>query len=259
MATHPGIFKYGNKFRTNMTSLEFLEYSRNHKRPKHDASYYKPKRDENGDPVQHYNGSAAAVKGLRAGFQALMAYTDSRFTGRLMHIVSLIYQCDSEGEQGKKSVYFSRERGILWNIQFNVRVNHIDLLTSSLRRVHSEERTAATLIAKEFELRPCYVPVGTTHFRILHHLSIISDFALSEDHQCYEPLSKLSGLSAIAYSEYTPVGNALNEEIKVAFPLGTVLSEEDSVIACQGIVFYTRTGGVFDERNGSGVMIADLY
>ena len=113
MTKQPGIFRSGNKYKTNMTSLEFLEYSKTHERVVHDASYYKPKRDENGDPVKHYNGSATAVKGLRVCFQTLLEYTDSRFTGRLMKIATEIYRRDSEGEHCKKSVYFSRSKGFL--------------------------------------------------------------------------------------------------------------------------------------------------
>jgi hypothetical protein len=259
MTKQPGILRSGNKFRTNMTSLEFLKYSKTHEHTEHDVSYYKPKRDENGDPVKHYNGSATAVKGLRVCFQNLMDYTDSRFTGRLMKIATEIYRRDSEGEHCKKSVYFSRERGLLGNFQFNVRVTNIDLFTFSIWRLHSEDRTEATLTAKDFYLKQCYVPTGTTHFRILHHLSIISDFAFSEYHQCYEPLNKLSGMSAIAYSGYTPVGSVLNEEIKVPFPIGTVLSEDDSVIQCVGVEFSMKSGDTFLELKGSGVMVVDVY
>jgi len=259
MATHSYVVKKGNKSRIIMTSLEFFEYSRNRAHPEKDASHYKPKRDMNGDPVKRFNGSASAVKGLRVCFQNLMEYTDSRFTGRLMQIATEIYKRDSEGEHCKKSVYFSRQRGLLGTMQFNIRVKNIELFTFSIERLHSEDLTEATLIAKDFYLKQCYVPAGTTHFRIIHHLSIISDFAFSEYHQCYEPLSKLSGMNAIAYSEFTPVCLALTEEIKVSFPAGTVLSEDDSVIQCVGIEFSTKSANNFNVRSGSGVMVLDVY
>lgn len=259
MATHSYVVKKGDKSRIIMTSLEFFEYSRNRERPEKDASRYKPKRDENGDPVKHFNGSATAVKGLRVCFQNLMEYTDSRFTGRLMQIATVIYKRDSEGEHCKKSVYFSRQRGFLGTMQFNVRVTNVDLLTHMIERMHSDDRTEATLVANDFNIKPYLIPRGVTHYRILHHLSIISDFAFSEDHKCYEPLSKLSGMNAIAYSEYTPVCLAITEEIKVSFPAGTVLSEDDSVIQCVGIEFSTKSANTFYERNGSGVMVVDVY
>jgi len=259
MTKQPGILRSGNKFKTNMTSLEFLKYSKTHERVVHDASYYKPKRDENGDPVKHFNGSASAVKGLRVCFQNLMDYTDSRFTGRLMKIATEIYKRDSEGEHCKKSVYFSRQRGFLGTLRFNIRLNNIEIFTFSLNQLHSEDRTEATLIAKEFLLRQCYVPASTTHFRIIHQLSIISDFAFSEYHQCYEPLSKLSGMSVIAYSDYTPVKSVMNEEIKVSFPEGTILSEDDSVIQCVGVEFNMPSANSFKELKGSGVKVANVY
>lgn len=259
MTKQPGILRNGNKFKTNMTSLEFLKYSKTHEHVVHDASYYKPKRDENGDPVKHYNGSATAVKGLRVCFQNLMEYTDSRFTGRLMKIATMIYKRDSEGEHCKKSVYFSREKYLLCNTQFNIRVTLVDMLSYMFDKRHSDDRTEATLVANDFKIKPCLIPCGVTHFRILHHLSIISDFAFSENHQCYEPLSKLSGMNAIAYSEYTPVGLAITEEIKVSFPAGTVLSEDDSVIQCMGIEFSTKSANTFKDRSGSGVMVVDVH
>jgi hypothetical protein len=259
MGTHPGILRNGNKFKTNMTSLEFLKYSKTHEKVVHDVSYYKPKRDENGDPVRHYNGSATAVKGLRVGFQDLMEYTDSRFTGRLMKIATEIYNRDSEGERCKKSVYFSREKYLLKDIRFNIRVNLMEMLVYMFERLHSDDRTEATLVVNDFNIKSCLIPRGVTHYRILHHLSIISDFALSENHQCYEPLSKLSGMSAFAYAEYTPVGITLKDSIKVAFSPGTGLSEDDSVIQCVGIEFSEMSGNTFLERNGSNVMVVDIY
>jgi hypothetical protein len=259
MATHSYVVKKGNKSRIIMTSLEFFEYSRNRVHPEKDASHYKPKRDMNGDPVKHFNGSATAVKGLRVCFQNLMDYTDSRFTGRLMKITTMIYKRDSEGEHCKKSVFFSREKYFLRDIRFNVRVTFIELLADKFKRMHSVDRTEATLVANDFNIKPYLIPRGVTHFRILHHLSIVSDFAFSEYHQCYEPLSKLSGMNAIAYSEYTPVCLAITEEIKVSFPAGTVLSEDDSVIQCVGIEFSTKSANTFDVRSGSGVMVVDVY
>jgi len=259
MGTHPGILRNGNKFKTNMTSFEFLKYSKTHEKVVHDASYYKPKRDENGDPVRHYNGSATAVKGLRVGFQDLMKYTDPRFTSRLMQIATEVYKRDSEGEHRKKSVYFSREHGLMGNIDFNIRLKKINLITSSIEGLHSEDRTEATLIMRDFYLKMDNIPASTTHFRIIHQLSIISDYAFSEYHQCYEPLSKMNGISAIAYSEYTPVKEVMNEELKVSFPAGTVLSEDDSVIECVGVEFFMTSGHSFNELMGSGVRVLDIY
>jgi hypothetical protein len=259
MGTQPRILRNGNKFKTNMTSLEFLKYSKTHEKVEHDASYYKPKRDENGDPVRHFNGSATAVKGLRVSFQDLLKYTDNHFTARLMKITTEVYKRDSEGEHCKKSVYFSRERGLLGNIEFNIRVKNIELFISLIERLHSEDRKEATLIAKDFNLRLSYVPASTTHYRIIHHLCIISDFAFSEFYQCYEPLSKLSGVSAIAYSAYTPLKSVMNEEIKVSLPEGTVLSEDVSVIECFGIEFFMTSGHSFIELMGGGVKVVDIY
>ena len=249
----------GNKYKTNMTSLEFLKYSKTHERVVHDASYYKPKRDENGDPVKHYNGSATAVKGLRVCFQNLMEYTDSRFTGRLMKIATMIYKRDSEGEHCKKSVYFSREKYLLCDIKFNIRVTFVDMLSFMFDKRHSDDRIEATLVLNDFNIKPYLIPHGVTHYRILHHLSIISDFVFSEYHQCYEPVSKLSGMNTIAYSEYTPVGIAITEEIKVSFPVGTVLSDDDSVIQCVGIEFSTKSANKFNDRSGCGVKVLDAF
>jgi hypothetical protein len=51
----------------------------------------------------------------------------------------------------------------------------------------------------------------------------------------------------------------MNEEIKVAFPAGTVLSEDDSVIQCVGIEFNMHSGKFYKELKGSGVILGDVY
>ena len=262
MATQPGILRKGNKFRTNMTTLEFLEFSKTQEHVKHDSDRNKTGFITISEHLKRINGSATAVRSLRAGFQNLLERSDNHFTGRLMKVVTGIYNKDREGEHHKRSIFFSRHRSFLHNINnINIRKTGFDMIAHLLDVIHSEDRIAATLIAKEVEIKSCIIPRSATHYRILHHLSVISDFAFSEDKLCYEPLGVSNEMSVIVYSEYMPVGTMLDTEVVASFPSGTVLSDADTVIACAGIEFCYETGAEHKKffLCGGGVGVVDVF
>jgi hypothetical protein len=185
------------------------------------------------------NGCTAGVKALRYCFEILLdKHTDSRFTGRLMKIVGEIFRRDHTANQGKKSVYFSKSSPLLLGLVFNIRQRLIGLLDYQFIFSHTESRNEARVVADGLKIVPILVPGGATHFRILHHLSIISDFCYSEETQSYEPMSKLSGLSVIGYSDFIPSYERPDIDIVVSFPDGVIPSESDSVIQCFGVEFY---------------------
>ena len=121
-------------------------------------------------------------------------------------------------------------------------------------------RGEATLSLTDMTIKPILIPKGASHYRVQNHISIISDFTYVEANRRYEPLSQLNTLSAFAYSEYTPVGTALTDEIVATFPLGTTPGTDDSVIQCVGIEFYVKSGtNSYLPMQGSSIKVVDIF
>lgn len=221
-----------------------------------DTEYY-----TNCDSIMSKNGCAAGVKALRKGFELLLAvHTDSRFTGRLMKMVAEIFQRDHVKGKMKKSVLFSQHKEFLTTIRFNIRKNVIDRLGHQFKITHAESRAEATVSVKEMRLYEDIVPNGASHFRILNHVSIVSDYCYSKSNRRYEPLSMLNGMCVCGYSDYIAVGTNPGIDVTVEFPDGVCPLEEDTVIQCLGLEFYQKqAGNYYAYSSGSGVMVCDVF
>jgi len=206
-------------------------------------------------------GSAVGVKALRHCFKSLLDdHTDAHFTGRLMKLVNGIYHMDREGATGKKSIFFSKERDYLATVVFHIRERNIGMLLHQFHISHSASRIKATLKLTELRIMWIHVPNGATHYRLLNHLSIISDYTYSEINHRFEPMSKLNTLHAIAYTDYIPVGVPLTDEIVVSLPVTEALSDIDSVIQCVGIEYFVKSGlENFILIRGGSVVVVDVF
>jgi hypothetical protein len=213
------------------------------------------------DSIVSKNGCAAGVKALRKGFELLLAdHTDSRFTGRLMKIVAEIFRRDDVKGKMKKSVLFSQERPYLGMMEFNIRKRNIGRLKHQFDISHAESRAEATISVKGLLSASAISPGGATHFRVLHHLSIVSDYCYSKSNRRYEPVSMLNGMSAYGYSDYIAVLDNPNIEVRVEFRDGVWPLEEDTVIQCMGVEFFQKTGEkYFLFRSGGGVEICEVF
>ena len=211
--------------------------------------------------MSEFSGCGAAVKAIRRGFLNLLPeQTDKRFTGRLMRIVKDINRRDYEGIRGQRAIMFSASRPLLATLVFNVLENVTDMLQNQLVSTHPITRADATLTITGLTIKPVLVPKGATHFRVQNHLSVISDYTYSVDNRRYEPANLLNGQSAFKYSEYSPVGTALTEVVKAAFPLDTEVTEDSTVIQSVGIEFYIKSAAdVYLPVKGSSMMVTDVF
>jgi len=208
-----------------------------------------------------FGGCGVAVKAIRRGLLNLLPeQTDKNFTGRLMGIVKEINRRDPAGVRGKRAIIFSAERIFLSTMVFNKLQNIADMLQYQFVWEHPITRDSAKLTLTAFAIKPILVPEGATHYRVQNHLSVISDYIYSEANRRYEPMSLLNTLSAFEYSEYTAIGTPLTNEIDVAFPLGTLPGDDDSVIQCIGIEFYQKSGAAsYVPLKGSSMKVVDVF
>jgi hypothetical protein len=221
-----------------------------------DGEYY-----TNCDSIVSKNGCAAGVMALRKGFELLLAdHTDSRFTGRLMKTVAEIFRRDVGKGKMKKSVLFSQQKSFLETVEFNIRKRDVGRLKHQFDISHAESRAEATISVKGLINVLNICPGGATHFRILHHLSIVSDYCYSKSNRRYEPVSMLNGMSAYGYSEYFAVRDIPDIEVRVEFRDGVWPLNEDTVIQCFGLEFYKKSGpGYYLLHGGGGVEVCKVF
>ena len=261
---HDELMRYKGNFKSNhkkRTRPDDETIPQKEEKTENDLILCNPETGYSNEIITGTAGCAVGVKALRHCFPELLDdHTDSRFTGRLMKLVKGIYHMDREGATGKKSIFFSKERQHLATVIFHIREMNIGMLLHQFYVSHSASRIEATLKLTELRIMWSYVPNGATHFRLLNHLSIISDYTYSEINQRFEPMSKLNTLHAIVYSDYIPVGVPLTDEIVVSIPVTEALLDADSVIQCVGIEYFIKSGlEKFIIMRGGSVMVVDVF
>jgi len=209
------------------------------------------------------NGCAAAVKALRVCFKDfLQLFTDFHFTGRLMKVVAAIYQFEHERGGKTRSIFFSREKKYLRSqVEFSKKRYELKYLCYRLNYEHSESRNEVKIWTKGMFIGSMNIPKGVSHFRIVSHLSIISDYFYVERKTRFEPISMLNTMSVRAVSDYLPIYAYSDFEVVVRFPEGVLPSENDTVIHCVAMEFYGWAGpsGYYFYLTGSGVMVCDVF
>jgi len=261
---HDELMGYKGNFKSNhkkRTQPDDKTVTQKEKKTKNDLILSNPETGDSNEIITGTVGSAVGVKALRHCFPELLdEHTDSRFTGRLMKLVNGIYHMDQEGATGKKSILFSKERQYLATLVFHIRERNIEMILNQFYVSHSDSRIEAILKLTELKIMWVHVPNGATHYRLLNHLSIISDYTYSEINKRFEPISKLNTLHAIAYTDYIPVGVPLTDEITVSLPVTEALSDIDSVIQCVGIEYFVKSGlENFILIRGGSVVVVDVF
>ena len=193
--------------------------------------------------MKEFGGCGVAVKAIRRGLIKLLPeHADTHFTGRLMKIIKMINLKDPTGEKGVRAIKISLNKTMLKSLNLHEK-RKIDFeLKRCIKKSHPDSRTEATITVNGFNPEPHLVPGIAQYYRVVNHLSIVSDFAYVKEDKKYRPLSPNNASAAYGYSDYTPVNTSLSAELKASFPVGTVLSDSDTVLQCVGIEFYNRAG-----------------
>jgi hypothetical protein len=208
-----------------------------------------------------FRGCGEAVKAIRLGLLALIPeHTDTHFTDRLTSLIKKINLTDLEGTHGGRAICFSLNRPMLKSVTFHEKKKIDFELKKHIRASHSESRAEAIITVNSLNPNPSFVPGSAQYYRLINHLSIISDYIYIEDGKKYEPISPLNTKNAITYSDYIPVNTPLSAAIKTAFPEGTLLTESDTVMQCVGIEYYIKSGkdGYLRYSEGS-MMVYDVF
>ena len=193
--------------------------------------------------MNEFKGCGIAVKAIRCGLlQLLPEHADTGFTGRLMKLIKMINVRDEEGVKGKRAIKISLNKTMLKTLNLHEK-RKIDFeLKRCVTTSHPDSRAEAAITVNVFNPGPHLVPGNAQYYRVVNHVSIISDYVYNEEDRRYNPLSSLNATAAYVYSDYTPVNTPLSVELKAAFKNGTMLNDSDTVMQCIGIEFYNRSG-----------------
>lgn len=246
MAYQTGVIQYKGSFKS----------IRNYKNRKDPKMYAGEKGGANRDLIMNnpafartrenmneFGGCGMVVKAIRLGLQHLIPEnTDTHFTGRLMKIIKMINLKDLQGLRGKRAIEISLNKTMLKSLNFHEK-RKIDFeLKRCTTQRHPDSRTEATITVNELNPGPKLVPGNAQYYRLINHLSIVSDYVYNENDRRYNPLSPLKATAAYVYSDYTPVNTSLSTELQASFPVGTVVPDAYTVLQCVGIEFYNRAG-----------------
>jgi hypothetical protein len=246
MAYQTGVIEYKGSFKS-------IRHWKNRKDPKiyagekgganRDLIMNNPAFARTRENMNEFGGCGVAVKAIRRGLiQLLPEHTDTHFTARLMKIIKMINLKDAEGDKGVRAIKISLNKTMLKSLDLHEK-RKIDFeLKSCIRKSHSDSRTEATITVNGLNPSPHLVHGNAQYYRVINHLSIVSDYVYVAEDKKYRPLSTLDATAAYVYSDYIPVNTPLSVELKAAFKNGTVLTDSDTVLQCVGIEFYNRAG-----------------
>jgi hypothetical protein len=203
-----------------------------------------------------FKGCAAVVKGIHHDMGMLWGeHTDTYFTGRLTAIVKTINLKDEVSKRGKRSVFLSTNKPLLKSMNLHEKRKIDFLLKRSIRNSHPESRTEATITITGLNPDPEFVPKTAQYFRVINHLCVFSDYHYYASNKRYEKISKTKVTEAFTYSDYTMLNTPLTTALRTAFPEGTVLNDNDTVLQCIGIEYYIKSGPDRYFHFSSGSMI----
>ena len=219
---------------------------------KNDAAFERTRENMN-----EFAGCATVGKSIRAGQAQLMKQmSDSQFTGRLTGIVKRINLEDQSEARGYRAILITSVPQYLVGLNFNKNKSFEGSFSAPVETAVSTERDSVILTVQPFNpLNQVNAPAGSTHFRFVNSISVISDFVYNSTTRVYEPMEPaLNELSKVMYSDYIELSAASVAPITVSSELpGTpTLTENVSLLACVGIEFYQKVGDnyyLFNEGN----------
>src|ERR1035437_323237 len=147
--------------------------------------------------MNEFGGCGVAVKAIRRGMlQLLPEHADTHFTGRLMKIIKMINLKDPEGKRGKRVIKISLNKTMLKSLNLHEK-RKIDFeLKRCIKTTHHDSRTEATITINGFNPEPRLVHCNAQYYRVVNHVSIISDYAYTENERRYNPLSPQNRMAA---------------------------------------------------------------
>jgi hypothetical protein len=213
--------------------------------------------------MNEFGGCAKAGKSVRNGLASILSeMSDSQLTGRLTSIMKKINLEDQSEARGYRAILISEQPQYLLAMQFNRSINFDSVLTAPAVITHDPARNKGNVNFANIEPYNVMAPAGSTHFRIVHTLSVISDFSFNANTSSYEPIDAANNeLNDVKFSGYLDLAVAqTNVDIETELPGLPTLSTDVSVLQCVGIEFFQKVGAnYYMFSQGNSLKVASIF
>ncbi len=190
-------------------------------------------------------------------------FTDPQVTGRLTSIMKKINLEDGTEARGYRKVEISTQRQYLEGFEFDKNVSINGVFNAPYDVTHTPERTSADLVVAPFTPSALVsAPSGSTHFRLLNAIAVLSDFSFNPTTGTYDADDAVNNeANVVSYSDYIPL-NADYPGATITAELGgaPVLDNKVSVVQCIGIEFYQEVNGkYYPFSSGNCLRIEEVF
>ena len=214
--------------------------------------------------MNEFAACAKAGKSVRTALSSLLnTMSDSQLTGRLTAIMKKINLEDQTEARGYRAILITQQQQYLKNVQFDASVNFDGIFSAPYTVAHNANRNEGTLTVPVFNPANLLIaPAGSTHFRLIQAVAVISDFAYNSNTGTYEPIDATNNeASIVAYSPYLPLDSAAAAQSVVATLAGSpTLSNDVSVIQAVGIEFSQKVGAnYYPFSSGNCLKVVEIF
>lgn len=214
--------------------------------------------------MNEFGACAKAGKSVRTGLSQLMKQmSDSQVTGRLTSIMKKINLEDQTEARGYRRIENTTQRTYLTGFEFDKNTSISGIFNAPFTVTHPATRISGSLVVPAFNpMNLINAPAGSTHFRLITAVSILSDFEYNAVTNGYEPLAPtLNEVSDIKYSAYLSVDtNVPATTVTATLPTGTTPTANVTVLHCIGIEFYQKVGAnYYLFASGNCLKIEDAF
>ena len=213
--------------------------------------------------MNEFGGCAKAGKAVRNGLASILSeMADSQLTGRLTAIMKKINLEDQSEARGYRAILISQQPQYLAAVQFNRGINFDSILTAPWVVTHEAARNKGKVTLASVEPYHIVAPAGATHYRIVHILSVISDFSYNANTSTYEPIDAANNeLNDVKFSGYLDLNTEqTNVEVESELPGLPTLSTDVSVLQCVGIEFFQKVGSnYYLFAQGNSMRVAAIF
>ncbi|UOE39168.1 hypothetical protein [Chryseobacterium oryzae] len=223
-----------------------------------------PEFERTRENMNEFGGCAKVGKSLRTALSALMGkFTDSQVTGRLTSVMKKINLEDGTEARGYRKVEVSTQRKYLEGFEFNKNLSISGIFNAPYDVTHTAGRDSSDFVIAPFNPADLIsAPSGSTHFRLINALAVLSDFSYNPTTGSYEPDDMANNeLTIVEYSGYIPLNTAYaGSTITAQFPGTPTLGANVSVVQCIGIEFFQEVNSqYYPFASGNCLKIEEVF
>ncbi|ESU19488.1 hypothetical protein FEDK69T_31600 [Flavobacterium enshiense DK69] len=205
-----------------------------------------PEFERTRENMNEFGACAKAGKSVRTGLSQLMKQmSDTQVAGRLTAIMKKINLEDQTEARGYRKIEISSQRNYLIGFEFDKNTSLNGIFNAPFTVTHDAGRDSADFVIPAFNpANLVNAPAGSTHFRLINTISVVSDFEYNATTNSYEPMdAPLNEVSDVQFSGFLDLyAAAPATTVTAALPAGTVPTANVTVLQCIGIEFYQQVG-----------------